>query len=214
MDQNEAFLLDQFPLAQRAKIPATLKTAYAAAKALIKSEPVLNVQSARDNWGRIIQWSVDLGFQRMAETGAWPYEVRWRPFARPTGRYLEILASHSVITISQCEDPRKQPRDVVFRTNKRLNNQRYLAGVIPEEDSQTTGLPHILLIHGYQDLNFSYLAIPNANHGAGYLHRTSNLMLMPHEVASPEPAMEDTDIDAVMTLKDEIDRWRRDNDLA
>ena len=32
-------------------------------------------------------------------------------------------------------------------------------------------------------------------------------------VSTPEPAMEETDYETVMTLKDEIDRWRRDNDF-
>jgi hypothetical protein len=36
-------------------------------------------------------------------------------------------------------------------------------------------------------------------------------MLMPHAVTSTEPPPEDTDIEAVITLKEEIDKWRRDN---
>ena len=38
-------------------------------------------------------------------------------------------------------------------------------------------------------------------------------MKMPHEVSGglAEVPVEQTDIDAVMTLKDEIDKWRRDN---
>lgn len=213
MNQSEAFLLDQVPVALRAKIPTTLKTAYAAAKAIIGNEPILQIPSARDNWGRLIQWSVDFGFEKLVKSGEWPFDVRWRPFAQPTGRYLEIVASHSVITISQCADPTKQPRDVVFRANKRLNNQGRLEGIIRDEGPSIAGLLHILLIHGHQELNFAHLGVPNENHKFGYLHRTRNLMLMPHEVSTPEPAMEETDYEAVMTLKDEIDRWRRDNDF-
>lgn len=212
MNQSEAFLFDQVPLAHRSKIPTTLKTAYAAARVIIDGEPVFNVPSAQDNWGRIIQWATDFGFQKLVQSGEWSsYDIRWRLFAQPTGRYLEIIASHSVITISQCADPKKQPRDVVFRSNKRLNNQGRLEGII-RDDEPPSGLPHILLTHGYQQLNFAHLGVPHENHRRGYLFRTPNLMLMPHEVASPEPAMEETDYDAVMTLKEEIDRWRRDND--
>ena len=214
VSESEAFLLDQVPMVHRSKIPTTLKTAYAAAAAIVKSEPPLNVPSAQDNWGRIIQWCVDFGFEKLVETGEWPYEARWRSFAKPTGRYLEIVASHSVITISQCSDPTKQPRDVVFRTNKRLNNQGRLEGIIRDEGPSTVGLPHILLLHGHQDLTFAHLGVPNEKHTLGYLYRTPNLMLMPHAVASTEPAIEDTDYEAVMTLKEEIDRWRKDNDAG
>lgn len=210
MTEGEAFLLDQVPLVHRTKIPTTLKTAYAAAKAVIDAEPILQVPSARDNAGRIIQWAVDLGFQRLVETGGWPYTARWRTFALPTGRYLEILTPYSVITISQSADPKKQPRDVVFRNNKRLNNQGRFKEILGDVEP-AFGLPHILLLHGYQQLNFAHLAIPHENKRKGFHARTTNLMLLPHEITSSEPEMEQTDIEAVMTLKDEIDRWRRDN---
>jgi len=215
LDHAEAFLRDQVPLVLRSIIPTTLKTAYEAADVVIASEPILNVTSAQDNRGRIIQWAVDLGFERLVQSRQWPFECRWRPFVKPTGRYLEILPSHSVITISQVAEPRLQPRDVRFRENKRLSNQLWLINLPdPRDDRKTSGLPHILLVHGHQRLSFAHLGIPNENHRAGYIYRSPNLMRMPHEVPqspTPEP-VEQTDIEAVMTLKDEIDKWRRDND--
>jgi hypothetical protein len=213
MNHAEAFLLDQVPLALRAMIPTTLKTAYGAAVVVIAEEAIFSVPSAQDNRGRIIQWAVDFGFEKLVKSGQWPFDCRWRPFEKPTGRYLEIAPSHSVITISQVADPRHQPRDVRFRENKRLNNQGWLTNLPdPRGLPSTSGLPHILLVHGYQDLSFAHLGIPNEDHKQGYVYRSPNLMRLPHEVpSSPEPPVEETDIDAVMTLKDEIDKWRRDN---
>lgn len=211
MDHAEAFLKDQISPALRSLIPLTLKTAYEAAQALIKDEPILNVVSAADNRGRVVQWAVDLGFERLVKSGQWPFDCRWQYFEKPTGRYLEILPSHSVLTISQISEPRKQPRDVKFRANKRLNSQPWLTGLPKIEEPKSVGLPHVLLIHGYQDLNFAHLGIPNENQKKGYHYRTANLMLMPHAVAAPAPPVEDTDYEAVMTLKEEIDKWRKDN---
>ena len=211
MDRAEAFLLDQVPMAVRAKIPPTLKTAYAAAETLIASDPILQVQSAKNNKGRVIQWAVDLGFQRLLETGGWPFDFRWRPFERPTGRYLEISAPYLVMTISQVEHPTIQPRDVHFRANKRLNNRGWLPFMEPEDEKEIVGLPHALILHGYQSLNFAHLAMPEGDHGQGFVCRSPNLMLMPHEVPMAEPPMENTDIEAVMSLKEEIDKWRRDH---
>lgn len=212
MDCAEAFLRDQIPMALRSHIPATLKTAYEAAALLIKDEPILNVSSALDNRGRIVQWAVDLGFERLCQSGQWPFDFRWRWFERPTGRYLEILPSHSVLTISQVSDPGKQPRDVVFRANKRVNGQAWLRGLPkPDDEEPTGGEPHILLLHGHQGLNFAHLGLPKEDQQKGYHYRTPNLMLMPHIVTSPEPPPEDTDIEAVITLKQEIDKWRRDH---
>lgn len=213
MDHAEAFLLDQVPLNLRSRIPETLKNAYAAAGLLIKEEPILQVASARDGRGRIIQWAVDLGFQKLCESGEWPFEHQWKYFVKPTGRYLEIRPSHSVLTISQVADPKKQPRDVRFRANKRLQVQPLLRDFPKQpEDENLSGVPHVLLIHGHQELNFAHLGIPHGNHRKGYICRTANLMLMPHGVRSDVPPPEDTDIDAVMTLKEEIDKWRKDND--
>ena len=212
VEQAEAFLLDQVSTAQRSLIPTTLKTAYEAAEVAVKDEPIFNVESALDNRGRVIQWSVDFAFQRLVTSGKWPFEFRWRPYEKPTGRYLEILPSHCVITISQVANHKKQPRDVRFRMNKRVSGQGFLKGILKEEDKDIgAGLPHVLLMHGHQKLNFAYLAIPNGDHGSGFYHKSRNLMLMPHAVADPEVAIEETDIDAVMTLKEEIDKWRKDN---
>jgi hypothetical protein len=212
MDYAEAFLLDQVSLAQRSLIPATLKTAYVAAMEAIKEQPIFNVPSAVDNWGRIIQWSVDREFERLAQSGRWPFDYVWRRFERPTGSYLEILPSHCIITISQVADPKKQPRDVRFRENKRLSGQAWLAGLPkPDDDAASSGLPHVLLLHGHQELHFAHLGLPRGAHQDGFHYQTPNLMLTPHAVVQPELPVEDTDYEAVMTLKEEIDRWRKDN---
>jgi len=212
MNQAEAFLLDQVPMVTRSLIPTTLKTAYSAAVAHVQETPFLNVPSAKDNCGRIIAWAVDFGFQKLIESGQWSADYRWQPFASPTGRYLEIILSHSVVTISQVCNSSKQPRDVKFRKNKRLNNQGCLdiAGFCSE--NKIIGLPHILLLHGHRTLNFAHLGVPNESHTEGFIYKTANLMLMPHEVPiTHEAPVEDTDYDSVMTLKEEIDRWRKDN---
>jgi hypothetical protein len=36
-------------------------------------------------------------------------------------------------------------------------------------------------------------------------------MDLPHEVHSDVPPVEDTDDDAVMSMKEDIEKWRRDN---
>jgi hypothetical protein len=210
VEHAEAFLRDQITAAQRALIAPTIKQAYEAADLQIRESVIFTVPSAQDNRGRIIQWAVDFAFQRLVESQQWPFDFRWTYFERPTGRYLEILPSHSVLTISQVSDPSKQPRDVLFRANKRLNAQGWFRGMEPD-DFKTAGIPHILLIHGHQAPNFAHLGIPRVDQESGYYFRTANLMQMPHLVMSPEPPPENTDIEAVITLKEEIDKWRRDN---
>lgn len=213
----EHFLLDQLALKYRPLIPTTLRSAYAAADILIAAEPILQIESAQDNRGRVVQWAVDLGFKRLMETGQWPFDHRWQPFAKPTGRYLEIRLSHSVMSISQVANPKKQPRDVRFRVNARLSNQPFFPLPDFDEERAVRGLPYFLLIHGHQELNFAHVGAPHKDHRRGYIYRTPNLMLMPHAIPETGPdgaraPIEDTDVEATMTLKEQIDKWRKDHD--
>jgi hypothetical protein len=208
----EQFLLDQIPLRHRVLFAPALKSAYDVAREMAKVEPVLQVPSAEDNHGRLISWAVDLAFQRLIESGAWPVDFSWAQFAKPTGRYLQIRLSHSILSISQVADPAIQPRDVVFRQNARINNREpYFA--LPEFDDTriVSGLPSFLFVHGHQDLSFAYLGVPHPVHHRDYIYRTPNLLDLPHEVPSDLPPVEETDTEEVMSLKAEIDKWRRDN---
>ena len=65
MENPEAFLDDQLSRKIRHFIPQTLRAAYTAANQLIENEPILQVQSAQDNKGRIIQYAVDLAFEKI-----------------------------------------------------------------------------------------------------------------------------------------------------
>ena len=207
------FLQDQWPRHLWPLVPTTLRQAYKAASDLADTDPILQVESARDNHGRLISWATDLAFKRLMDTDQLPFDYRWHSFTQPTGRYLEIRLSHSVATISQVADPAKQPRNVRFRENGRMNNEPFFD--LPEFDDEHSvrGLPHLLIVHGYQELAFSHLAIPHPLHRRDYRYRTPNLMHLPHEVPGVGPAVEDTDtdFDATNLLKEEIKRWRRDH---
>jgi hypothetical protein len=207
----EHFLLDQLPLKHRPAIPTTLKAAYSAAGLLIRQEPILQVPSADDNRGRIISWAVDCAIERLIKSGQWPFDYKWKQFAQPTGRYLEVRLSHSVLTISQVSNPSKQPRNVVFRENGRLNNEPFFDLDEFREEREVQGLPHFLLIHGHQELTFSHLAVPHSVHRRDYIYRSRNLMNMPHEILAEAPPVEKTEFEAAMVLKEEIEKWRKDH---
>jgi hypothetical protein len=217
MNEAERFLRDQIPPRDQAMIASAFPTAYALAKQEIQKSSILSVRSAEDNHGRIYAWAVDPSFEELIKGGQWKCTYRWAPFAKPIGHYLEILLSHSVLTISQVHDASQQPRDVVFRANKRLNNQTSFDFEEFKHEKRVLGLPHILLVHGYQSLSFVHLGIPNERHSQGYIYRTPNLLNLPHEVLltplPPEPRVppENTDNDPIVILKEELDKWRREN---
>lgn len=210
------FVDDQFPLSLRPLIPSTLKTAYKAANDLIADNPILAMADKRGERGRIIALAVDFGFSRLVDTGALPFDKSWEWFARPTGRYLALRPSHSIVTISQIDNPSKQPRNVIFRQNARLSNSPFFD--LPEfaNEDDVTGEPHILITHGHQTLNFSHLCMPDPDHKQGYRYRSENLLNLPHEIELNVPPQENTDYDmeALNLLKEDIERYRRDNDYG
>lgn len=207
----EHFVNDQFPRKHQSQIPTMLQTAYAQAKIIAKSDPVFQVESAVDNHGRLISWTVDLGIKRLIDSGQLPFDYRWRPFAQPTGRYLEIRLSHSVATVSQISDPNHQPRNVVFRQNKRLNNEPFFDLAEFQDEREVHGLPHFIIIHGHQELNFAHIGVPHATHRRDWIYLTPNLMRRPHALSEDVLPIEPTDFDATMELRDEIAKWQRDN---
>ena len=214
MQKAEALIRDQFPPSQWPVIPRVLRTAYQAADDLMRDSPILQVESAKDNRGRLISFAVDTGIQRAIENGSIPCDYRWVYFDKPTGRYLELRFSHSTASISQVRCAARQPRSVVYRENARLRNQGVLSFPGFDEDPSVIGLQHFYIVHGYQSLCFAHLALPSADREVGYEWRSLNLISLPHVLEPEGPAPEDTDYDPdeLASLKDEIDRWRRDSD--
>ena len=212
----ERFLLDQFPVRHRALLPAVLRNARASAATLARAEPILQVQSAKDNFGRLISWAIDLGIERLIQSGRWPVDYRWRWFAQPTGKYLEVRFSHSVMSVSQVTDPGVQPRDVKFRQNARLNNQRSFNFPEFNDARSSDGVPTFLLVHGRAERHeieseFAHIGVPHPDHQRDWIYRSKNIMELMQVVESDLLPVEETDVDAVLSIKEEIEKWRRDN---
>jgi len=213
MVDPEDFVKDQLPMGRWPVIATVLQSAYSAARDLAKDHPILQVESAADNHGRLVAWAVDFGLRRAVESGAIDCDYRWRSFAHPTGRYLELRFSHSTASVSQVAFPTKQPRNVVFRENARLKNQPTFD--LPEfrDDQKVLGMPHFLLVHGHQELNFAHFGVPSARSPRDWSWLSRNIMAMPHEIVSDlaPPEETDTDFDELNLLKEEIEKWRREH---
>lgn len=210
----EVFVKSQFPASQWSAVPTILKTAYAAVDDLLKDSPILQVNSAKDNKGRFISYAVDFGFERAIKSGAFDCDYRWNKFARPTGRYLELKFSHSTASISQVSDPTCQPRAVVFRENAKLRTQAVFPFHELEKEMEISGLPHFLFIHGHQSLEFAHIGVPSATSKTQFSRRSPNLMKVPHEVSNPDevkPENTDYDLDALNLIKEDIEKWVRNN---
>ena len=216
----QAFLHDQIPTRHQVLIPPVLQAAYAAVKMVMASDPMLGVPSALDNRGRFVSWAVDFGIEKLIQSGRWPVDYRWREYGpmnrvtrevvQSTGHYLEVRLSHSTLTVSQVADPKRQPRNVRFRENARLINEPFLKG-LDVHDPEIQGLPSVLLTHGYRDLHFAHFGVPHAQNLRKFVYQTDNLLALPHDVSPDTAQVENTDFEDTMTLKEEIEQWRKDH---
>lgn len=218
MDANtpERFLLDQIPLKVQRLLPPRLKLAYEAVDQLFAGTPMLQIPTARDNRGRFLSWAVDWSLKGLIESGGWNVDFRWSLFAHPTGHYLEVLLPHSTLSVSQVRFWQEQPRDVVFRENARLGNSQMDFWKLPEEDGDNEdahGPLSLLLVHGHKELEFAHIGVPHKHHEHGYIYQTPNLLRLLHEVPSPDvpPPEQEIDVDELLTLKADIEKWQRDN---
>jgi len=211
----EQFFLDQIPMRIWRLIPPKLKLGYAMAEALIRDNPMLQIPTA--SRGRIISWAVDFAIKGLIDSQEWPVDYRWGFFGKPTGQYLEIVLPHSTLSISQVKFWQEQPRNVSFRANARLGNQQFhLPGFERDEPDveDAKGRVSFLLVHGHKELEFAHFGIPHASHEHGYIYQTPNLMRLLYEVTPPDvPPPEGGEVDPaeLMSLKEEIERWDRDN---
>lgn len=211
----ERFVLDQIPLKVQRLFPLKLKLAYQAVDDLFAATPMLQVQTARDNRGRFLSWAVDWSVRGLIESGEWNVDFRWQHYTQPTGHYLEVVLPHSTLSISQVKFWQEQPRNVLFRENARLGNSQMDFWKEPEDDGEDEahGPLSMLMVHGYKELEFAHIGIPHKHHQHGYIYQTPNLTRLLYEVPSPDvpPPEQAVDVDELLSLKADIEKWQRDN---
>lgn len=205
------FLEDQFPEKLRTLIPPAIKKAYEAADSLALDSPILQVGSALGNSGRLRAWAADLAIERLIQTGQLPFDYDWANYAKPTGKYLRIRLESSLMSVSLVARPKKPPRKVIFRNNNALGNPQF--DLFPDTQSEVKieGLPNFVLVHGHTKPDFAHIGMPNPNLNRwGYI--SSNLMSLPHQIKSIDAVpVEAADEEAVLSLKQELEKWQKDN---
>lgn len=208
----EQFVLDQIPLKVQRLIPTKLKLAYEAVDEIFDGNPVLQIPTARDQRGRFVSWAVEWSIKGLIDSGEWAVDYKWQLYSQPTGHYLEIRLPHSTLSINQVKFWQEQPRDVLFRENARLGNVQM--DLWKDADEQDAGGPlSLLLVHGYKDLQFAHIGIPHKHHQHGYIYQTQNLLRLLYEVPPSDlpPPEAPIDVDALLSLKADIEKWQRDN---
>ena len=82
-----------------------------------------------------------------------------------------------------------------------------IVGVQLTDQQRTAQAP----THGYRDLHFAHFGVPHAYNFRQFVYQTDNLLALPHDVSPDTAQVENTDFEDTMTLKEEIEKWRKDH---
>lgn len=169
----------------RRQVPAALRRGYRVVDDVIARTPWLQTESGLYQRGDLIVLAVEHEFRKLADTGLIDFEPTWENYAVPTGKHLVLRNAFTCVTINQIEAARKKPRKAVFRNSLGLPNGRFLFDDWNREAAERDGLTHTLILHGYRDLTFAHLAVPNPAANA-LIEWTDNLLDLPHIASSAE----------------------------
>jgi hypothetical protein len=212
-ESYQSFVNEEFPRALQALLPEALRRAYEQVAELMADTSFLAMEGASTTSGVLIKDSVDHQLIKLIDSGKLPFDYMWDSHARPTGKHLKLLPKNTVITMSQLQQPKQFPRRAVFRNNQRLNNREpqmlLFKNDLQDSLDDTRGRPHMVLGHGYQELNFACIYVPHS-HQKHWNWRTPNLLEQPYTVSSDLPPVEQAADESEPTIKEEFLEWRRE----
>lgn len=217
----EQFVDTEVPKKIRPLIPAALRRAYTLADEAIERFAFLRTPGGRYQRGDLIMVAASYELEQLIVSGSLPFDGSWEFFARPTGKHFVLRTERAIITTSQVEIPNKKPRFAIHRANYAELNERSLLDEINEErrlqqeaierDNERR-LVHIL--HGYQSLDFAYLAYPHPERN-WHIYRSPNLLNLPRAIDDPDgdlPPPEGPRDSPDPEALERIERHLRDND--
>jgi hypothetical protein len=198
----------------QADIPEAIKRAYKSVDLLMDDVGFLKTPGAQNSKGHLIQNAVEFQLMRLIETGIWPFDFHWENFAKPTGKYLQILPKNTVITVNRLQKDSQFPRNAKFRNNQRLNNdpqQFQLFNDDEPEESEAQGRPHLILGHGYHEPTFAHIYIPHSQYKI-WNWSTRNLFDLPYSITSDIPPVERPATKGEPEIKEEFKEWLLKNE--
>ncbi|GAV34791.1 hypothetical protein ROTAS13_02461 [Roseomonas sp. TAS13] len=211
----ERFVDGEFPVRFRAFLPPAMRLAYATVDTFMEQADFLMTPSGLFQRGQLIVKAVELQLFKLARSGSLPFEPKWEEYASPTGKHLVLHSPRSRITVNQVSEPSSKPRHAKFRENFGLNNTRYLWPEWNDEAERSDRLRHLLILHGYQDLNFVNIGFPHPTKDR-LLYRTENFVDMPQVIGGTDERDDKregpTEAPDLEPLED-LEKFLRDNKL-
>lgn len=174
--QAREFIDEQVAIPLQNMLPGAVRAAYDAVARLVKFETFLGIESAIFGRGHLLAWAVDYELFKLIRDGHWPFDCEWRPFHRPTGMYLRIDTGEAFVTISQLQEMGEGPRMAKFRSNASLSNAPFLPYDEFTREAADADRGHLVVGHGYQQLNFIIIGAPHPERPKSWIDRTDNIL--------------------------------------
>jgi len=208
----DEFIDVEIPKEIRMLFPKHFQSAYDAVNDLVDETPFLKCPPAIMAKGHLVAWAIDFSISQLIESGQWRVDYEWSKYARPTGKYLRIYPPKSILTVSQCQNILEQPRKAIFRANAAFDNQPRLSLFPKEKDFSENGKrPALLLLHGYQKLEFIHIAVPNPARKPAWFGMTNNLLNELRDVSAELTPTEGPETVSAPTIKEHLKKQLRDH---
>lgn len=206
----EEFIDRSFPVDYQRHLPRAFRTAYADVDDTLATVPFLRAPSGRQLRGYLINAAVDLQLTHLMESGRLPRgrsrKVQFEPNDSNTAKHLEIVFDDCIVTVSQVSSPRAFPRDADFRNNLRLSNQPGLPFAELEADAVPDDKPHLVITHGYKQLDFICIGVPHDKHRTWHFQKRILVAKVDGGNASPFDSARPIEDQAVVKLKPTVER--------
>jgi hypothetical protein len=212
MKNAEQFINQEVTETDRAFFPNAFKAAYAAVTDLVSQTPFLKCPPASLARGHLKAWAIDFAISQLIEAGKWKVEgYDWAWYNRKTGKYLRVFTKEAVITVNQIADKCKQPRSAEFRANGAYDPQETLFLLPNEKNFASIKRPLLLLIHGYHDLSFIHLAMPNPEKIPAWFGMSKNILTEVQDVSSGLAPAEGPSTVQIPTIKEQLRKKIKDH---
>ncbi|WP_370931741.1 hypothetical protein [Bartonella sp. DGB1] len=195
MIHPEDFIKTRIPIKDKIILMQCVNEGHKVIRNMRKDDLALGLPMVNNMKCYFLSIGVHFVIQRNIESGILPFTCGWKNFAKPTGKYLEIIGHGFTFSINSVANCNKPPKKAIFREQKLVGNktlfnyqENCFADIIYEP------YPHFILTFsssGYS-LNDLRIGLP-ANYKRSQWEWVSNNWLHePHLVTGTSAEIENT----------------------
>jgi hypothetical protein len=161
LDPNE--VIQKIPSLVNASLVQCIRTAYSITDQIAQDFPILVSPHLASTLGQIRFALVNNVVAKSVHEGLVPGTAEWYPVAKASAHFMEYGIGDIRITFASSAALYKLPKNSDFRVSRAYDNQLSL---FPRDEPLFNDEgPSVLMLHGYQNLNFVQFVMPGVTDG-------------------------------------------------